>query len=188
MYGGTLATGHVRGSYHRQRRRGRTHVVDGQRILGRRTPAVTVDVVVVRAAVVSGMGYPHKAAVDRHRPHQCGVGCVNLEMQIPGGIVHCVAPSVKQPDTAEVEGHVNLVAGVGVDAVEPHLIVATVDTLHPDVGDDDIGLQLVSVAAVDDQFVLCVEEMHRTARLAIGEITNGVGIQGHAGGHKDQGK
>lgn len=111
-----------------------------------------------------------------------------MEVQITGCIVHLITPAVEQPNTRQVDGHDNLVTRIGVDTVEPHLVIATVDTFLPNVGNDDIGLQLVCVSAVDDQLVLRVEKLHGASCLTISKIADRVGFQRQTGCNKQQSK
>ena len=138
-----------------------------ERIVDRVVPAIEVDVVVIAADVAYWVWTTSEGVVFRHVPAEGGQHGVGVESQVLSGAV--VAHAVVEPDAAQVDGHVDFVSSVGVEAVEPHFIVFGVDFFGPDFGDDDVGLNLVGVAAIDHELWLVVEVGHSAADLAIGE-------------------
>ncbi len=139
-------------------------------------PTVAVDVVVVAAGMAAGVVYAAIAVVGRHLPCEVGLVYGSLETQVLCRIVGAAA--AEQPDTVEVDGHVDLIARIGVPTEEPNLVVGGVDTFHPDVADENIGFYFVVVAAVEHQFVLSVEAAYGALGLAAGEIVDGAGSCG----------
>ena len=108
--------------------------------------------------------------------HPAGVGVVGrdipaearrvhggVEPQVLCGVIH--PPGAVEPDALHVERHVNLVAGVGIIAVQPDFVVGRVDALHPYLVDQHIGLNLVIVAAINHQLLLGVEVLYGAMRL-----------------------
>lgn len=81
----------------------------------------------------------------------------------------------------QVERHVDFVAGVGIESVDPDFVVGGVDSLHPDIINQHVCLNLVVVAAVNHEFLLRVEIVHSARGLAVSEIvdTPGRGSQAH---------
>jgi hypothetical protein len=73
----------------------------------------------------------------------------------------------------EVERHVDLVAGVGIVAENPELVVGGVHTFHPYFVQQDVGLNLVVVATVDHDFALRVQVVDGAGGLAVGEVVDG---------------
>lgn len=139
------------------------------------TPAIDMDIIVIGAVIDRRVGYTNKCVVVRHRPLDVGVGCVTLEAQEVGGAVETTVVVVVQPHASQVEGHKYLFSSIGVIAKEPYLIVVGIGSLHPDVRNDDVGLQFVFVAAVDDQFVLMLQVIDGTAGLWSRKVTDGIG-------------
>ena len=89
----------------------------------------------------------------------------------PEGLGRAVDVSVfNEPDAFEVDGHVDLFAGVGVIAVEPDFIERRGYLLGPHLVEEDVGGQFVCIAAVDHQFVLVVQERHGAQRLIVREV------------------
>ena len=111
-----------------------------------------------------------KGTVGGHDPREGGQWAGVAETQCGGGAVHAGACLVVEPDAGEVDGHVDFVAGVGVEAVEPYFVELVVHAFGPNLVDEHVGLNLVVVAAVDHQFGLGVEVSHGAVGLAVGEI------------------
>ena len=148
--------------------------------LGRHPPVAVHGVVVASdiacRVVTAGIG-----VVGRDVPGK--LGCTNRGMEAQ--VLRCIVDSAacpEEPHTLQVERHIHLVAGVGVETVEPHLVERRVHPLHPHLVDQDIGLYLIVIAAVDHQFVLLVEETDGAQRLRVVEVTYGAGLEGE--GHE----
>ena len=163
-WGGLLAVAHVVG---RQRRLCVRAVAMGRR--RGRHPAVLVNAEVVAAHVVHVVHTARIGIVGRNVPAEGNLRHAGVEAQVLRRVVgHAVC--AEQPDALQVERHVHLVARVGVEAVEPYLVVGRVDALHPHLVHQHIGLHLVVVAAVYHQLVLLVKVLHSAQRLLVGEI------------------
>ena len=136
----------------------------------RRHPAVTVDVVVVTAHVardvlsaciwVIGWDIPFEA---RH-PDRC------VEAQVLRRVVH--PAGTVEPDALQVERHVDFVARIGIEAVDPQFVVGRVDSLHPDLVNQHVGFDFVIVPAVDHHLLLCVEVLYCALSLLKGEVAD----------------
>ena len=140
-------------------------------------PSGLMHMVVVGASVggmVVGTGV---GVVGRYAPGEGGHGGAIAETQIGGGVVESVV-APHEPDAAEVDGHIYLLASPSVVAEEPHLVVLRVDTLVPNLVDEAVGLNLVGIAAPYHQFVLRVEIVDSAFHLAEGEIAHLVGTEG----------
>lgn len=151
---------------------------DGSAVVDRRYPSVGVHVIVIGAGVDGGVGDAGEGVVARYRPYDVGHEDIATEAQETCGIVH-VAHAV-EPYALKVQGHEDFLAGVGVVAVDPDLVVAAVETLGPHVVDKDISFQLVGIAAVDHQLRLVIEIVHHAVGLGVGEIVHRAG-RGHTG-------
>ena len=89
--------------------------------------------------------------------------------------VHAAAGGVVEPDAGEVDGHVYFFAGIGIITEEPNLVVFAVDRFGPDLVDDDVGCELVLIAAVNHQFGLCIEGVSDAVSLVAREVAYRVG-------------
>ena len=138
--------------------------------VGRGHPAVTVYVVVVTASVAGSVDYSCIGAVRGDVPSEARRSHIHPEAEVLSCVVH--ASATVEPYAFEVERHVDFVAGVGIPAVDPELIVGGVDTLHPDFVDKHVGGQLILVAEVDHHLVLRVEVAHCPCGLAVGEVVD----------------
>lgn len=134
---------------------------------------MAVDIVVVAACVAWMVCDASVGVVGRYAPHECGHADIDAEAQVLGSVVH--ATGAVEPYALQVEGHVNLVARVGVVAIDPDFVVRGVYALHPDFVDQDVGLDLVVVTAVNHDFFLRVEVAHGACSLAVGEVMDGPG-------------
>lgn len=128
-------------------------------------PTRTVDVVVVGANVVCYVYCTSEAVVGRHGPDDGGYMYVATESEVLCSVVETATISVAQPYASQVERHVELFSRVGVVAENPQLVVFVGDPLGPDVGDDDVSLNLVVIATVNHHFILCVEKLDTSVRL-----------------------
>lgn len=133
-------------------------------------PAVAVHIVVVGAHIARTVYYTRIRIVCRHRPRYRGLvqRARRAEAQVLRRVVHM--SGAVEPDALQVYWHVNLLASVGVPAVNPQLIVCRVHFLGPDLVQQNIGLDFVLIATVNHQFALSVEITHRSVRLAAGEV------------------
>ena len=140
---------------------------------------MTVYLVVVAARVARAVYDAGVGVVGRDVPREGGVAHLDAEAQVLCGVVH--AAGAVEPYTLQVEGHVYLVAGVGIIAVDPYLVVGRVDTLHPYLVYEDVGLNLVVITTVDHDFLLRVEVADSAGGLAVGEVVDGPSrsSQGH---------
>ena len=141
---------------HRQVRSSRGGICRGH-------PSVLVYLVVIRAGVARGVHHTHKGVVARHRPRKRRPGARVAETQVVGGAVHVV--SFVKPHARQVDRHVYLFAGVCVVAEDPQLVVLRVDGLVPHIGEDDVGGELVLIAAIHHQFGLHRECSHHPCSL-----------------------
>ena len=128
-------------------------------------PTRTVDVVVVGAYIVCYVYGTGEVVVGGHGPDDSGNMCVATESEVLCSVVETATISVAQPYASQVERHVDLFSRVGVVAENPQLVVFAGDPLGPDVGDDDVSLNLVVVATVNHHFILCVEKLDTSVRL-----------------------
>ena len=147
-------------------------------------PAVAVDIIVVTACVAWMVCDASVGVVGRYAPHECGHADIDAEAQVLGCVVH--AAGAVEPNAMQVEGHVDFVAGVGIETVDPNLVVGGVDALHPDFVDEYVGGQLVLVATVNHQLVLIVQAGYCACCLAVGEIKDVLGCDSHRRHHQCQ--
>lgn len=174
---GFVGAGNPAAGGHGGRSAGVPHVVVGQGrvrtgsvgVCGRH-PAVTVYVVVVGASVPMPVNHSRVGAVGRDVPCQAGHSHIRPEPQVLCCVVH--ASAAEEPHSFQVERHVNFVAGVGVPAVDPELVVGGVHTLHPYLVDKHVGGQLVLIAEVDHHLVLSVEVAHGSGGLTVREVVD----------------
>ena len=139
---------------------------------------MAVHIVVIGAHVARTVCDAREVVVCRHRP------CYRRRMQRARGaetqvlcrVVH--PPGAVEPDALQVYRHVNLFAGVGVPAVDPQLVVSRIHLLGPHLVQQNVGLNLVLVAAVDHQLALAVEVAHRAVGLAAREVEHRRGAGG----------
>lgn len=117
-------------------------------------PTRTVDVVVVGAYIVCYVYGTGEVVVGGHGPDDSGNMCVATESEVLCSVVETATISVAQPYASQVERHVDLFSRVGVVAENPQLVVFVGDPLGPDVGDDDVSLNLVVIATVNHHFIL----------------------------------
>lgn len=110
-------------------------------------PAVAVDVVVVGAHIAGVVRTAYECVVGRYVPHETRVAHGGVEAQVLCGVVH--AAGAVEPHALQVERHDDFVAGVGVVAIDPDFVIGRVDAFHPDLVDEDVGLDLIVVAAVE---------------------------------------
>ena len=92
-------------------------------------PSVTVHVVVVAAMVARIVGDVLVGVVGGNVPAKIGMRHAHTEAQVLRCVVHSCATD--QPDALQVDGHVYLVACIGVPAEEPDFVVGGVYPLHP---------------------------------------------------------
>jgi len=131
---------------------------------------MTVYVVVVGATVSMPVYHAGVGAIGRDVPGQRMSAHIDPEPQVLGCVVH-VSCAV-QPDAFQIEWHIDFVAGVGIVAVDPELVVGGVDSLHPYLVDKHVGRQLILVAEVNHHLVLSVEVTDRSGGLAVGEVVD----------------
>lgn len=161
-----------------QRVVGMTHVVgvDGvgaMAIIVRGSPSPEVHIVVVGHKEVDGTMGSGVGVVGRHAPDKVGGAAKVVEAQVAGGAVQFAVSY--QPDTSQVEGHIDFFSGVGVIAINPELAIDAVDTLGPHFVNQDVCLKFVFVAAIDDQFALFVQEFDGALCLSGSKVANLVG-------------
>ena len=158
----------------------RTHIVRMYRVHGgtavvmcrrcRWHPTVAVHVIVVGAHITRAVNHTRVAVVCRHRP--CERWPVQrarrAEAQRLCRVVHIACPV--EPDALQVYRHVDLLARVCIPAVDPQLVVSRVHLLGPHLVEQDVGLNLVLVAAVYHQLALAVQVAHRAVGLAAREV------------------
>ena len=161
---------------------GRAHIVGvvGPGATGRwrrRTPAKAVNLIVVGVAVVEVrvVVVAHEGVVGRHCPVEVGRGHGAAEAQELCRAVHPVAVGVVEPDAGQVDGHIDLLARVGVVSIKPDFVVLAVHALGPYFVDNDVCGQLVVVAAVYHQLVLCVERVCHACCLRARKVAHRVG-------------
>ena len=131
---------------------------------------MTMYVVVVGAHIPVSVYHPREGPVGRDVPRQSGSNHLHAEAEVLGCVVH---PSgAVEPYAFKVERHVNLVACVGVIAVDPELVVGGVYTLHPYLVDENIGGNLILVTEVNHHLVLGVEVTNGSDGLAVGEVVD----------------
>ncbi len=86
-------------------------------------PALSVDIVVVGAVVVVWVVVVVSVigVIARHVPNEgwCGVGAVEAEV----GCCAVVLVVAIEPDAVEVDRHEDFFAGIGVEGVDPDLVV-----------------------------------------------------------------
>ena len=186
---GTVGAGSPAAGGHGSGGVGATHVVVGQWRrrdagavgVGRGHPSMAMDVVVVGPCISGTVGEARVGVVGRDAPSDGGDADLDTEAQVLGCVVH--AAGAVEPNAMQVEGHVDFVAGVGVETVDPNLVVGGVDALHPDFVDEYVGLNLVIVSAVNHQLVLGVEIVDGACGLAVGEVVDGPSGRSYA--HQD---
>lgn len=138
--------------------------------VGRRHPAVAVNIVVVTSLISMMVCYPRVRMVRRDVPHDGRHPRLYTEAQILRCVVH---PSCAvQPHALQVQGHINLVSRVGIVPIKPDLVVRRIHSLHPYLVDQHVRLNLVVVTAVNHQLLLLVQVIHRPRRLAVREIVD----------------
>lgn len=115
--------------------------------VGRGHPTMAVDIVVVGAGIACAMGHAGVGVVRRDVPDDGGYSGIDAEAQVLGCVVH--PSSAVEPHALQVEGHVDFLSSIGVIAEEPNLIVGGIHALHPDIVDEDIGLNLIVIATID---------------------------------------
>lgn len=142
-----------------------------------RAPAIAVDMMMVGVAAVEVrvVVVSHEGVVGRHGPVEVGHGHVAAEAEVLSGAVHASADGIVEPDATQVEGHINFLAGIGIETKQPYFVELAVDGFGPDLVDDDIGGQLVLEAAVDHQLVLSVESCGHSGGLLVGEVAYRIG-------------
>ena len=91
------------------------------RVVASRLPSVHVDVVMVGVVEVFVVMHVGVWVVGGHCPCECGVHMAVVEPEVACRVVVCVARM--EPYTAEVDGHVDFFAGIGVESVDPDLII-----------------------------------------------------------------
>ena len=74
-----------------------------------------------------------------------------------------------KPYAREVYGHIDLIAGIGVVAENPKLVILGVDSFVPHIGEDNVGGKLILIAAINHQFGLHRECSDHTMSLRQGE-------------------
>ena len=131
---------------------------------------MAVHLVVVGACVARTVHYARVVVVGRHGPSHRGPpqASVSAEPQVLCRVVH--ASGAVEPDALQVDGHVYLVARVGIVAVDPQLVECRVDAFCPHLVEEHVGLYFVVVAAVNHQLALAVEVVHRAFGLAAREV------------------
>ena len=90
---------------------------------------MTVDIIVVGARVSMSVYSSGKGTVGWDVPSQSGSAYINPEPQVLGCVVH--VSSAIQPNTFQIERHIDFVASVSVIAVDPQLVVGGVHPFHP---------------------------------------------------------
>ena len=157
-----------------------THIVGMQGVHGgtavvrcrrcRWHPTVAVHVIVVGAHVTRAVHHARVWVVCRYCPHhRRAVQCARrAETQRLCRVVHVACPV--EPDALQVYRHVNLLARVCIPAVDPQLVVCRVHLLGPHLVQQNVGLNLVLVAAVYHQLALAVQVAHRAVGLAAREV------------------
>lgn len=135
-----------------------------------RTPSVAVHVVVVGAAIRGMVRHTGKGVVVRHMPGYAGTAHADAKTQILCCVIHL--RTAEEPHTLQVQGHIDLIACIGIVAIEPYLVVGGVYPLHPHVAYQHIGLNLIVIATVDHQLALPVQVVYCARGLAVGEIMN----------------
>lgn len=133
--------------------------------------------VVVRVVVteVRVMVATREWVVGRHRPIEVGRGHRGAEAQILCRAIYTAAVVVVEPDACQVDGIVNLLARVGIIAIQPNLVVFAVHRLIPHFIDNHIRSQLVGIAAINHQLRLPVESRGHADSLRSGEEAHLVG-------------
>lgn len=134
-------------------------------------PAGLVDIVVVGVEESGSVAATCEGAVGRHSPTECGQRARVAETQRGGRAIHAGACTVVEPYAAQIERHINLIASVGVESVEPDFVELGVHALGPYLVHKNVGLDFVLVAAVDHKLGLRIEMLDGTLGLAVGEIT-----------------
>ena len=134
-------------------------------------PAVAMDIIVVTACVSVAVFHSRVGVVGRNPPDERGHPHIHPEAQVLRRVVH--PSSAVQPYTMQVDRHVDFVARVGIESVEPYLIVRRVHPLHPDVVYEHVGLYLVVIPAVNHQLPLAVQVVHCATGLAVGKVVDG---------------
>lgn len=142
---------------------------------------MAVHLVVVGACVAWTVVDASVGVVGRHGPSHRGPpqASVGAEPQVLCRVVH--ASGAVEPDALQVDGHIYLVARVGIVAVDPQLVECRVDAFCPHLVEEHVGLYFVVVAAVNHQLALAVEIVHRAFGLAAREVEHRCGVGRHQG-------
>ena len=154
----------------------------------RMTPARLVDVIVIGVEESGSVETTLEGAVGRHNPSEGGKRTGVAETQGGGSAVHTGAGGVVEPDAAEIDRHIDFVAGVGVETVDPNFVELGVDFFGPDFVDENVGLDFVVIAAVDHKLGLSVEVTDGALGLTEGEIANGASRNAQSQRDKSQRK
>jgi hypothetical protein len=136
-------------------------------------PARAVDVIVVGVVVYHRTRRAHIVVIRRHGPSEGWTAVGGPEAQIGGRTIDIAIG--EQVDALQVDGHVNLVTGVGIVAIQPDFVERGADLLGPHLVDKAVGGQFVLIAAVDHQLVLIVQVSHCPRGLVVSKIEDVVG-------------
>lgn len=122
-------------------------------------PAVPVDIVMVGTRIANAVCYAGIRVVGRYVPDQRGGAYINPKAQVLSSIVH--ASCTVEPYTLQVQGHIDFVAGIGIVAIDPEFIVGGVHSFHPNFVEEDVGLNLIVISAVNHDFALRIQIIDR---------------------------
>ena len=159
-------------------------IVTGVRMM----PTWLVDVIVVGVKESGGVETTLERTIGRHDPSESWKRTGIAEAQGGGSAVHTGSRGVVEPYASEIQRHIDFVAGVGVETVEPNFVELGVDLFGPHFVDENVGLDFVVIAAVDHKLGLSVEVTDSALGLTEGEIANGVSRNAQSQRDKSQRK
>lgn len=133
-------------------------------------PSLAVNVVVIGIIELCWACRTHIGVVWWHRPAEGRATMRGLESQI-GGCAVDVAVG-EQIDALQVDGHIYLVASVGIVAIQPNFVERGANLLGPNLVYKAVGRQLVLVAAVNHQLILIVQVSNSPCSLIVSKVEN----------------
>ena len=135
-------------------------------------PTMEVYIIMVGAHIMWMVVRTYIRVIGRYCPYKSGYRGIATETQVCRCTVHVTGVLVEEPYAVQVEGHVDFFSGIGIISVYPELVILRIDFLCPYLVDQSIGLNFVLVPAVNHDFLLGIEVVHRTSHLSVGEVAD----------------